>query len=45
MHYRREMKRDISLPARLPMLAVEISKYEPSQVALDFRDYPAWREA
>jgi integrase len=43
--YRREMKRDISLPARLPTLAVEISKYEPSQVALDFRDYPAWREA
>lgn len=43
--YRREMKRDISLPARLPTQAVEISKYEPSQVALDFGDYPAWREA
>jgi integrase len=43
--YRRETKRDISLPARLPTQAIEISKYEPSQVALDFGDYPAWREA
>jgi integrase len=43
--YRREMKRDISLPARLPTQAVEMSKYEPSQVALDFGDYPAWKAA
>jgi len=35
---------DVGNP-RLPTLAVEISKYEPSQVALDFGDYPAWREA
>jgi integrase len=43
--YRREMKRDIHLPARLPTLAVDIEQYKPSQVALDFGDYPAWREA
>jgi len=41
--YRREAKRDIHLPARLPTAAIEFDTYEPSQVALDFKDYPAWR--
>jgi integrase len=41
--YRREAKRDIHLPARLPTSAIEFEGYKPSQVALDFGDYPAWR--
>jgi integrase len=41
--YRREAKRDINLPARLPTSAIEFDGYKPSQVALDFGDYPAWR--
>jgi integrase len=41
--YRREAKRDIHLPARLPTAAIEFDGYKPSQVALDFGDYPAWR--
>jgi integrase len=43
--YKRQAKRDISLPARLPTSAVEFKQYQPSQVALDFTDYPKWREA
>jgi integrase len=43
--YKRQAKRDISLPARLPTSAVEFKQYQPSQVALDFKDYPKWREA
>jgi integrase len=41
--YNREAKRDIHLPARLPTKAIEFDGYQPSQVALDFGDYPAWR--
>jgi integrase len=41
--YRREAKRDIHLPGRLPTSAIEFEGYKPSQVALDFGDYPAWR--
>lgn len=41
--YRREAKRDIHLPARLPTSAIEFDGYKPSQVALGFGDYPAWR--
>jgi integrase len=29
----------------LPTSAIEFTKYEPSQVALDFKAYPAWRKA
>jgi integrase len=46
--YRREARRDRSLPSALPTSAIEFTKYEPSQVALDFNDrkaYPAWRKA
>jgi len=43
--YRREARRDRSLPAALPTSAIEFTKYEPSQVALDFKAYPAWRKA
>jgi integrase len=43
--YRREARRDRSLPPGLPTSAIEFTKYEPSQVALDFKAYPAWREA
>ena len=46
--YRREARRDRSLPPALPTSAIEFTKYEPSQVALDFNDrnaYPAWRKA
>jgi integrase len=41
--YRREARRDRSLPPALPTSAIEFTKYEPSQVALDFKAYPAWR--
>ena len=30
-------------PARLPTSAIEFEGYKPSQIALDFGDYPAWR--
>jgi integrase len=40
--YRREARRDRSLPPALPTSAIELTKYEPSQVALDFKGYPAW---
>ena len=43
--YRREARRDRSLPPALPTSAIEFTKYEPSQVALDFKAYPAWRKA
>ena len=46
--YRREARRDRSLPPGLPTSAIELTKYEPSQVALDFNDpkaYAAWRKA
>jgi integrase len=42
--YNREAKRDIHLPARLPTKAIEFDGYTPSQIALDFGDYPAWRK-
>ena len=43
--YRREARRDRSLPPALPTSAIEFTKYEPSQVALDFKAYPVWRKA
>jgi len=43
--YRREARRDRSLPPALPTSAIEFTKYEPSQVALDFKAYPGWRKA
>jgi integrase len=43
--YRREARRDRSLPPGLPTSAIEFTKYEPSQVALDFKAYPAWLDA
>ena len=43
--YRREARRDRSLPPALPISAIEFTKYEPSQVALDVKAYPAWRKA
>jgi integrase len=42
--YNREAKRDIHLPARQPTNAIEFDGYTPSQIALDFGDYPAWRK-
>jgi integrase len=42
--YNREAKRDINLPARLPTKAIEFDGYTPSQIALDFGEYPAWRK-
>jgi integrase len=42
--YNREAKRDIHLPARQPTKAIEFDGYTPSQIALDFGDYPAWRK-
>jgi integrase len=40
-----EARRDRSLPPALPTSAIEVTKYESSQVALDLKAYPAWRKA
>jgi hypothetical protein len=36
-----EARRDRSLPPALPTSAIEVTKYESSQVALDLKAYPA----
>lgn len=45
--YKREAKRDVSLPARLPTSAIEFDTYEPSQVALDVttKAYREWADS
>jgi len=43
--YKRETRLDRNLPPELPTSAVDFNREEPSQDALDFKDFPKWRKA